>query len=253
MVHLKRETQVRRMPVGNRRSLHLPGIRRKSVRCVNRQRTSVELKHELNSRNKPASSLGRVRDGTYLDGVVSVLHMPIRDFIAASRLAASPPAYEQHCSPRMLRHLGRGDPCRHRFDALGQTIRRPSQSSDDLHFLPPRQSGILGCNLLRSCTICRCNRWRGHRHCSLAGRAGAPNNSLRRDTSRNVRGRCCVHCRSGHFVCFDAHRFVHLQSQLTFSLHAVFCRRTLRDFYHARDTALRNEHESRAQPLARRF
>jgi Glycerol uptake facilitator and related permeases (Major Intrinsic Protein Family) len=30
-------------------------------------------------------------------------------------------------------------------------------------------------------------------------------------------------------------------ARVTFSLHAVFCRRTLRHFYHARDPALRNE------------
>jgi hypothetical protein len=36
------------------------------------------------------------------------------------------------------------------------------------------------------------------------------------------------------------------QSQCALALHAVFCRRTIRDFYHARNATVRNEHEPRA-------
>ena len=77
---------------------------------------------------------------------------------------------------------------------------------------------------------------------------GAPGNPAIRYAAtppRYVRFWCGVHCRSGHFVRFDVDRFVRLQSRRTLALHAIFCRCPLRDFYNARNAAIRNEHESR--------
>jgi hypothetical protein len=94
-----------------------------------------------------------------------------------------------------------------------------------------------------SCTICRCNRWRGHRHYSLAGRAREPNNSLRRDTSRNAGAGVAFIAEVAISFALTTVLFTSITTHFRYTPYFVGA---LYAIYHARDTALRNEHESRA-------
>src|SRR5262249_17876151 len=85
-------------------------------------------------------SLAGVPDGIQRDGIVSLRHMRGRDVLPPSRLSDSLFPPEWHRPPALLRNVGWGDNCPRSCNPLGQTIRRSSQSSDDVHVSPSGQN-----------------------------------------------------------------------------------------------------------------
>src|SRR5262249_18291811 len=185
---------------------------------------------------KPAPSLARVRDGFYRGGIVSLLHVHIRDLVAAPSLPDSTSAPERHCWPCSLRYLGWGNHCSHRFDALGKQSGghlNPAMTFtfycldkvefwDAIFYGMAQFAGATAGLVIASSLL-------------LGARARESGHSVRCDTPRYVWYWCGLHCRSCHFVRFDVDRFVRLQSHSTLELHAVFFRRSVRDFYNARN------------------
>src|SRR5215472_17933603 len=195
--------------------------------------------------------LAGVSNGSRSDELVSVLHLSLRDLVATPEFSDSENHSERDCPPRIDGYYGGRNRGRHCVNALGQAVRWPYQSSNDVHILSSGQCGPLGCSFLWSCAI----RWRSvgsrNRYMPVARRTRQRNGSLCGDTPRKVRKRRCVRCRSSHLLQLDAHCPVRLKSRTSRPIHTVFRRCTLRNFYHVRDPALRNEHESCANTWSR--
>ena len=117
------------------------------------------------------------------------------------------------------------------------------QSVNNLHFLSAGKGEIVGRLVLRHRTV----RWRNLRCCDRrvrATRRGAERScSLCRDSAGYIRQPRCICCRACNLLYSDEYHHVRIQSHVTGTIHAVFCRLTVCNVHNLRNTAVRDEHE----------